>query len=262
MIEALGLGVLREISSNIRDAHIYAIMADESADISNKEHVVVCIRWVDEKLIPHEDFIGINTVDRTTAEEIAEVLKNTLKEMHLKINDYRGQCYDGASTRGRAVNLELATRIKSLNGKTLYTHCYGHVLNLSVKDVCSQVKCLKTTFDTGSGICKLVKLSPQRETHFKKVREESKNENAGVHHDELMELWKWSLSVTKDTAMRGRIIGAKTTMKTFEFLFGCAIGKTLLTQTDHLSGKRQDSKLSSLEAQSFANLTATTMMNG
>ena len=65
--------------------------------------------------------------------------------------------------------------------KTRYIHCYGHVLNMCVKDVCSQVKCLKTTFGTGSEICKLVKLSPQRETHFKKVREESKNEKTGVH---------------------------------------------------------------------------------
>ena len=41
IIEALGLSVLREISSNIRDAHIYTIMADESAGISNKEQVVI-----------------------------------------------------------------------------------------------------------------------------------------------------------------------------------------------------------------------------
>ena len=88
--------------------------------------------------------------------------------MHLKINDCRGQCYDGASMMSDNKS-GVATRIKSLNEKTLYTHCYGHVLNLIVKDVCSQVKCLKTMFDTGSKICKLVQLSPQRETHLKKV---------------------------------------------------------------------------------------------
>ena len=235
-------------------------MADESTDISNKEQVVV---WADEKLIPHEDFIGIKPVDRTTAEEIVEVLKNILKEMHLEINDCRGKCYDGASTMSGNKS-GVATRIKSLNEKTLYTHCYGHVLNLSVKDVCSQVKCLKTTFDTSSEICKLVKFSPQRETHgvhaFCPTRWTVRGATLQSfinNHDELMELWKWSLS-----EMRGRIIGAKTTLKTFGFLFGCAIGKTLLTLTNHLSEKLQDSKLSTLEAQTFANLTATTMMKG
>ena len=41
-------------------------------------------------------------------------------------------------------------------------------------------------------------------------------------------------------------------LKTFELFFGCAIGKTLLTETDHLS-----EKLQALEAQT---LTATTMI--
>ena len=74
----------------------------------------------------------------------------------------------------------VATRIKVLNSKTLYTHCYGHVLNLSVKDACSNIKCLKDTFETASEICKVVKFSPQRDTS-KKLREETKNEDAGVH---------------------------------------------------------------------------------
>ena len=42
MIEALGLGVIQEISANIQNASIYTILADESADVSNKERVVVC----------------------------------------------------------------------------------------------------------------------------------------------------------------------------------------------------------------------------
>ena len=50
MIEVLALGVLREISQNIQDAVMYTIMADETADVSNKEQVVVCIRWVDGEM--------------------------------------------------------------------------------------------------------------------------------------------------------------------------------------------------------------------
>ena len=84
--------------------------------------------------------------------------------MHLRIDDCQGQCYDGASTMSGAKS-GVATRIKTLNGKCLFTHCYGHVLNLSVKDTFSDVKCLKDTCDTAREICKLVKLSPQRDTH-------------------------------------------------------------------------------------------------
>ena len=49
-------------------------MGDESADISNKEEVIVCLRWVDEDLIAHEDFIGIKPVARCTADQIVDVL--------------------------------------------------------------------------------------------------------------------------------------------------------------------------------------------
>ena len=134
MIDVLALGVLREISANIQNASIYTILADESADVSNKEQVVVCIRWVDDELCVHDEFIVIKPVERTCAEDIIKVLCETLKDMHLRIDDCRGRCYDGASTMSGAKS-GVATRIKVLNSKTLYTHCYGHVLNLSVKDM-------------------------------------------------------------------------------------------------------------------------------
>ena len=180
IVEVMALGVLKQISSNIQNALVYTMMADESSDVSNKEQVVVCIRWVDDELIVHEEFVGIKPVERTTAEDIVLVLTETLTEMHLRIDDCRGQCYNGASTMSEAKS-GVATRIKALNEKCLFTHCYGHVLNFSVKDACSDVKCLKDTFDTAREICKLVKLSPQRDTHLQILRKETQNEDAGMH---------------------------------------------------------------------------------
>ena len=112
MIEALALGVLREISANIQNASIYTILADASADVSNKEQVVVCIRWVDKELSVHEEFIGIKPVEWTCAEDIVKVLGETLKDMHLRIHESRGQCYDGASAMSGAIS-GVATRIKT-----------------------------------------------------------------------------------------------------------------------------------------------------
>ena len=52
--------------------------------------------------------------------------------------------------------------------------------------------------------------------------------------------------------MKARIIGVKTTMFKFDFLFGCVIGKTLLNQTDNLSKTLQNPKLSALEGRTIA----------
>ena len=109
--------------------------------------LVVCIRWVDENFAVHEDFIAMYPLERTTADHIVAVLKNCLISMHLGIENARGQCYDGASTMARE-KTGVATQIKALNSKCLYTHFYGHALNLAVADAIKSVKCISDSLET------------------------------------------------------------------------------------------------------------------
>ena len=51
--------------------------------------------------------------------------------MSLKIENARGQCYDGAATMS-GTKRGVANHIKSLN--KFYTDCYEHALNLAVND--------------------------------------------------------------------------------------------------------------------------------
>ena len=37
----------------------FKIMADECADVTNEEQLVICLCWVDENLEVHEDFVGL-----------------------------------------------------------------------------------------------------------------------------------------------------------------------------------------------------------
>ena len=103
---------------------------------------------------------------------------------------------------------------------------------------------MSDALDTVREIGKLVKKSPQRNTKLDQIREETTNESRGVHafcptrwtvrgealasvlnnHDELMELWDWSLGVLKDTEMKSRINGVKSMMTKFSFYFGCCLG--------------------------------------
>ena len=95
--------------------------------------------------------------------------------MNLRIEDARGQCYDGAPSM-KGANTGVAAQFKSLNGKMLYVHCYGHALNLVVKDSCIKVKCLKETFEAVREISLLVKKSPKRNTKLDEIRNHSKND--------------------------------------------------------------------------------------
>ena len=63
------------VTRNIQQTEFYSVMGDETADIPNKEQLVLCIIWVDDDLQVHEDFIGIHKIPNTTADEIVKVIK-------------------------------------------------------------------------------------------------------------------------------------------------------------------------------------------
>ena len=51
------------------------IMADETADVSNKGQLVICIWWVDDCFVIHDDFNGMYPLERTTADQVVAILK-------------------------------------------------------------------------------------------------------------------------------------------------------------------------------------------
>ena len=63
-----------------------------------------------------------------------EILKVILLYLQLDFKNLRGQTYDGASNMLRKKS-GVAAQLKSIQPKAKETHCHGHYLNLSVKDV-------------------------------------------------------------------------------------------------------------------------------
>jgi len=82
--------IIRDISNKIQQAKYFSLMADEVTDVSNREQVVVCIRWVDEELQPHEDFLGLYKVDDIKADTIVAILQDILARMNLALNNCQG----------------------------------------------------------------------------------------------------------------------------------------------------------------------------
>ena len=68
LLEAMALGMMQKISANIHNATFFTIMADETVDLSNKEQLVSCIRWVDDCFVMQEDFIGMHPLKTTNAD--------------------------------------------------------------------------------------------------------------------------------------------------------------------------------------------------
>ena len=103
-------------------------MVDETTDISNKEQLVVCIRWVDKSLQPHEEFIGLYHIESTQSSTLIATIHDVLQRMNISITKFRGQCYDGASSMSGHQS-GVAAVLQSEEPRAVFTHCYGHALS-------------------------------------------------------------------------------------------------------------------------------------
>ena len=59
LLKIMAHQVLRKIGNNLQGTNFFTVMADETTDISNREQVVIYLRWVSESLDVHEEFIGL-----------------------------------------------------------------------------------------------------------------------------------------------------------------------------------------------------------
>ena len=132
LLEIMANMILRKVTRSL-SGNLFSIIGDETSDISNTEQLVFCLRNVDEDLTTHEEFIGLHSMDSTTAESITCVIQDILLRLSLQMSSCRGQCYDGASSMA-GCRSGVATTLQQQEPRALYTHCYGHTLNLAVQD--------------------------------------------------------------------------------------------------------------------------------
>ena len=74
-------------------------------------------------------------MDSITSVTIAEVigLKDVMLRLNLSMSILRGQCYDRCSTMS-GTKSGVAKSIMDEEPRAVYTHCYGHSLNLAASD--------------------------------------------------------------------------------------------------------------------------------
>ena len=276
----MALQVLRNVTASIRAAPFFAIMVDETADISNKEQLVICFRWVDQSLEAHEDFIGLYEIESTAAAVLLSTIQDVFTRVNISITKARGQCYDGASSMAGS-RAGVATKILQAEPRAVYTHCYGHALNLACSDTVKQCKVMRSALDIVYEITKLIKKLPRRQADLDRLKQQLATDSPGIrilcptrwtvradalqsillNYEVLQLLWEDSLEVVKEAEMRSRIVGVSTCMKTFDFFFGVVLGEMLLRHSDNLSRTLQSTHLSAAEGQTVAAMTVQTLQS-
>ena len=119
-LQLMALHILHSVSQDIAECPCYSVMADECTDCSNKEQFTVCIRWVDEELKEHEDFIRLYQVETIDADCLLSAIRDVLLRMNVKLAQCRDQCYDSASNMSDACG-GVAKKIIDQESCALYT---------------------------------------------------------------------------------------------------------------------------------------------
>ena len=279
ILQVMALRVLRQIASNVQATH-FTIMIDETTDTSTTEQVVVVFRWVDSSLQVHEDFVGLYETDSISSDSLCALIKDVLLRFNLTLENCRGQCYDGASNmKGRLSGV--STQILREEPSAIYTHCYGHSLNLACQDTIRDVKVVKDALDTTFELSKLLKYSSKRKATFKAIKEQIAPSDPGfrtlcptrwtVRADSLASvlanysvlqasLESFAEISSRDMEMSARVNGIGSQLEKLDFLFGMMLGERILRFTDNLSRTLQQKDLSAAEGNHAAHLTCETLI--
>ena len=180
IIKIMANSILREMVSSIKCYKHFTIMIDERIDVSNKEHCVLVMRWVDNTIEVHEDFSGLYEINGKESVTLVKVIKDVLVllRLNLSLTNICGQCYDGVSAIGQKGGV--AKCIQDIEPRAVFTHCYDHSLNLAVSESVKACKMMMDVLETVREITKLIKFSPQREGIIRAVKDEIGSDAAGI----------------------------------------------------------------------------------
>ena len=91
MIAILGSSILDEIIRRVKEAKFYAIIADETPDMSQTEQLSLLVRFVWNGEV-EERLLAMMPMNETTAEALFEAVTQKLQQHGIDVAHLRGQC--------------------------------------------------------------------------------------------------------------------------------------------------------------------------
>ena len=116
--------------------------------------------------------------DSITVAALVAIIEDTILRMNIKLEHCCGQCYNGASIRSGAKK-GIAKVIADKESRAIFTHCYGHALNLGVGDTIKQCQLMKSALDVMAEISKLIKKSLKRDSLFQGLKSDLAPDSPG-----------------------------------------------------------------------------------
>lgn len=163
--------VLRQIIADVEGAKYYALIGDETTDVSRTQQMSICLRWIDSSFSVHEDFVGMYEVHKADSQQLSRILLDVIMRFGLSVKNLRGQGYDGAAVMSGS-NSGVAKRISELESRAVFVHCSGHSMNLAVQDAARNVQLIRDTIEFVKDVVNYIRASPLRLRVFETIRQQ------------------------------------------------------------------------------------------
>ena len=159
--------ILEEISGDV-----FSLLIDEASDVSDKEQMVVVLRYVNKYGLIMEQLVGVVHVKETSAACLKSALEKMFIDIGLTLKQVRGQCYDGASNMRGEFN-GLKAKILEENSSAYYVHCFAHQLQLVIVAVSKRNDDIADFFYMISVLFNVVGASCKRKDMIKEIHREN-----------------------------------------------------------------------------------------
>ena len=147
---------------------VYAVMTDETTDVSNRKHLAFVVKYVDQDSgTVCVDFFKDTEIDDGKAETI---FRETLDIVEtLGVEKFAAFGSDGCSVMiGKKTGL--STRLKEVKPDLISIHCQNHRLALAAKDSFESITTFKNIDETLTSLFKYYKNSAVRSKSLEKIQ--------------------------------------------------------------------------------------------
>lgn len=135
-IDLLSAEIKKKVIAEIKEADVYSIMADTTLDISHRDQLSVCIRYVNSSGEVSERLLEIVEALNKTGLGIAELIENVIIKNGLSPQNVAFQSYDFASSMSGKINGTQQKLSELFGHKIPFIPCQAHRINTFLEHSC------------------------------------------------------------------------------------------------------------------------------
>lgn len=241
----------------------------------------MALRWVDNELLVHENFIGLFDLSSSIDDSsLFALVKGTLLHFDILLRNVRGWCYDGGNTASKCTRDAFKAVMHNEQPLASYMHCYGHSLTLAASDAVKHCSTMRNMLSIAHEITKLIKQFPCLFGSI--IKDGITPGTTGIrvlcpgnrwtvkaesmltiiqNYTVLQDMWDVAADMSRSSETIACIRGVAAQMKTFDFFFSLFLGETLLRYTDNLSRTLQKQSFSAIDKMKVAEQTKQALEN-